>query len=94
MGYSILNNIFDIKYTIIPDKEKIYLWETGPKSMEDYNLKQKLQNNSEKYQIYLNYINHGIYIRPNLSKHLCINYTDKELERTENVFTNCLKNNL
>ncbi len=73
-------------------EEKKYLWNTGPKSFQDYETKSKYNvGGVANYAIYLSMMNNGIFTYSGKGGSLCTKYTDEDLQKTEDAFKNTLK---
>jgi len=73
-----------------PGKE--YLWETGPRSFEDYALRAKLIANSRAYYaFYLSMINNGIFPFGKSSFMLCTKHSEEDIKKTEDAFEKSLE---
>lgn len=71
---------------------KMYLWEEGPKTMEDYWTKAAFSAGAPaRYVNYLATANSGVYPFPNGWYVLCAKYSEDDLEKTEAAFDNSLK---
>jgi glutamate-1-semialdehyde aminotransferase len=72
--------------------EHVYLWETGPRSFEDYHVKARYYApGNAGYATYLSMINNGVFSYSGRGGTLCVKYTEEDLEKTEEAFENTLR---
>ena len=67
--------------------EKIYLWQTGPATFEDYGIKAGFAASSQAfYASYLAMMNSGINPFPRGSFITCTKFNEEDLQKTETAF--------
>ena len=72
--------------------EKLYLWETGPKTFEDYRVKDGFKAGKEAFHAnYLSLINNGIMSFKGSSFITCTKHTEEDLRKTEEAFAEALR---
>lgn len=72
--------------------DKIYLWQTGPATFEDYVTKAGFMASSQaNYANYLVLTNNGIHSMRGTSFFTCTKYTEEDLQKTEAAFGETLK---
>jgi len=72
--------------------EKMYLWQTGPTSFEDYWIKAEFKAGSQaEYVNYLALTNSGVHSMRGISFITCTKYTEEDLQKTEEAFRTTLK---
>jgi len=72
--------------------DKMYLWQTGPATFEDYTTKTGLAVGGQaNYATYLTMINSGIFSYTGRGGSLCTKYTEEDLQKTEDAFGRTLR---
>jgi len=72
--------------------EKMYLWQTGPGTFEEYTVKNSFSAAGlANYATYLSMINSGVFSYSGRGGSLCTKYTEEDLQRTEEAFATTLQ---
>jgi glutamate-1-semialdehyde 2,1-aminomutase len=72
--------------------EKMYLWKTGPRTLEEYSMKESFSAGGKAYYAtYLSMINSGVFSYSGRGGSLCTKYTEEDLKRTEEAFAATLQ---
>lgn len=67
--------------------DKMYLWQTGPTTFEDYTMKNSFAAGGRaNYATYLAMMNSGIFSYSGRGGSLCTKYTEEDLRKTEDAF--------
>ena len=72
--------------------EKRYLWQTGPRTFEEYAAKAEFNAGAEAYYAnYLNLINNGIFAYGGRTYWLCTKHSDEDVRKTAEAFESSLR---
>ena len=72
--------------------EKRHLWQTGPRTFEEYAAKAEFNAGAEAYYAnYLNLINNGIFAYGGRTYWLCIKHSDEDVQKTAEAFESSLR---